>query len=140
MSSPRLVRWRSLKLRLAEAAHAQALAQEVLAQRVAAALLQQHRDVHQLKGAVDRLDLALLRWLEPIEQATAAAHQWSLAEAQARSDERRHAAGDGAQARKQLELTRERARSVEAARARTGELHELDARVAQARSMGEQDA
>lgn len=140
MSSPRLVRWRLLKLRLAEAAHAQALAQDVLAQRASTALLQQHRDVHQLKGAVERPDLALLRWLEPIEQATAAAHQSSLAEVQARSDERRHAAGDSAHARKQLDLTRERARSVEAARARTGELRELDSQVGRARTVGEQDA
>jgi hypothetical protein len=140
MSSPRLVRWRSLKLHLAEAAHAQALAQEALAQRASEALLQQHRDVNQRKGAVDRLDLALLRWLEPIEQATAAAHLWSLAETQARSEERRQAAGDGARARKQLDLTRERARSVEAAHARIGELLELDAQSGQARTMGEHDA
>jgi hypothetical protein len=140
MSSPRLVRWRSLKLRLAEAAHAQALAREALAQRASEAFLQQHQVVHQLKGGVGHLDLALLRWLEPIEQATAAAHQWCLAEAQARSDERRRAAGDGAQARKQLDFTCERVRIDEAVRSRTGELREVDAQAGRARRVGEQDS
>lgn len=139
MSSPRLIRWRSLKLRLAEAAHARALAQEVLAQRASDALLKQHRDLHQLKGTVENLDLALLHWLEPIEQATADAYQCSLAETEARSDQRQRTAADGAQARKQLDLTCERARDIHAAHVRTREVTELDAQAGRARGLEEHD-
>ena len=135
MRGSRLIRWRTLKLQIAEAEHARALVREQAAQSALEDVSLQHQNVLGLRQSPESVDVALLRWLEPIEAATVEACTWYRLEVAARANEKCQAAHAGARERKHGELTRERVQRDVHAAERARELVELDAHAALAREV-----